>query len=282
MRKNKVNFYILLCPLIFYAGIFLWPNNAAAAALTADNIVRLTNNERTKIGLQELASNALLAQAANDKAEFLMARQIFQHNIGERKFSSWIKAVGYEYSYAGENLALDFITAEGAVKAWLDSPTHRSNLLGKDFTQTGVAVKNGTWGDHEASLVVQIFGQPAAARSQAKRSIPSSLAPAQNWPVRDQVLSQTQLSAPAIITQPTHYAASDLKNYYTDIFWQRIDRSALNFQQFFIAAANLFPTVDPYAKNQLINSLPIWLIALLLLYLYEHFYQVIARNIKPE
>lgn len=46
---------------------------------------------------------------------------------------SFISAVGYAYQSAGENLGRDFYTEESLVQAWLDSPTHKANLLNANF-----------------------------------------------------------------------------------------------------------------------------------------------------
>ncbi|MFH0892777.1 MAG: CAP domain-containing protein [Candidatus Falkowbacteria bacterium] len=141
-------------------GIFLLPKVAWLSSITEENIIRLTNGERTKNNLEILTANELLAKAAYRKGEDIMASGRFQHNFGDRSFSAWIKEAGYNYTFAGENLAIDFVTSEGALKAWLASPTHQKNILNEKFTETGVAVINGNFQGNDATLVVQIFGAP--------------------------------------------------------------------------------------------------------------------------
>jgi hypothetical protein len=67
--------------------------------------------------------------------------------------------VNYNYTYAGENLAMNFSEAEDALSAWLASPTHRDNILSQNYEDIGVAVVVGEINGTETTLVVQLFGQ---------------------------------------------------------------------------------------------------------------------------
>jgi len=147
----------LLCVII---GIFLLPQLAFLFSITDENIINITNKERIKEDLDPLTANQLLSKAAYDKAHAIINSQKFGHNIIGEKFSHWIKESGYQYSYIGENLAVDFYTNEGIMKAWLKSPTHRKNILNEKFSEIGVAVVSGNLDGKETTLVVQIFGQP--------------------------------------------------------------------------------------------------------------------------
>ena len=146
-------------------GIFLLPQLAFLFGVTSENIINVTNKERIKENLNPLTANQLLGKAAYDKAQAIMISQKFGHNIIGEKFSHWIKEAGYQYSYIGENLAVDFYTNEGIIKAWLKSPTHRKNILNEKFSEIGVAVLSGNLDGKETTLVVQIFGQPLAIAS---------------------------------------------------------------------------------------------------------------------
>ena len=130
LSYNGIILYSLLGVL---TGIFLWPQLASLSAVSAEKIVELTNKERDAAGFDALTTNRLLAEAAHAKGIAILSSGIFQHNIGERKFSDWIREAGYEYSYVGENLAMDFVTGEGAIRAWMRSETHRKNILNAGF-----------------------------------------------------------------------------------------------------------------------------------------------------
>jgi uncharacterized protein YkwD len=165
MKKNKIarkyyKKYLSLSLLLVLIGIFLMPKTAYLTTINQDSIISLSNEERQKKGLDPLEENKILSQAAYEKGRAIFKSQTFKHEIENKKFSYWIKKAGYEYSYVGENLAIDFITAEGVVKAWLGSKTHQDNLLSKDFSEIGVAVMDGEFNGKKTVLVVQIFGSP--------------------------------------------------------------------------------------------------------------------------
>ncbi|MEA3464249.1 MAG: CAP domain-containing protein [Patescibacteria group bacterium] len=147
-------------------GIFLLPQIAYSSAIAPEKLIELTNQERIKTGLKPLTANQLLAQAAYQKGNDILINQAFRHNINDKKFSSWIKETGYKYSYVGENLAIDFVTSEGVIAAWLNSHSHKKNLLGAYFTEIGVAVIEGKFQGQNTILIVQIFGAPAQAMVQ--------------------------------------------------------------------------------------------------------------------
>lgn len=159
--KNKNNLStILISLLVCLMGIFLLSSTAYLTSITPENIISLTNEERIKNNLSALTANQFLTKAAYQKGQTIFNNQIFQHNINDQKFSTWIYEADYLYSYVGENLAIDFMTSEGVVKAWMNSPTHKKNLLNSYFKETGVAVIESEFKDHNTILVVQIFGTP--------------------------------------------------------------------------------------------------------------------------
>ncbi len=139
-------------------GLFLWPKTIYASAIEARHIIELTNQVRIENGSSPLTANQLLTQAAYNKANDLFEQQLFQHNIDDKKFSSWIKETGYDYFYVGENLALDFNTSEGVIRGWENSPSHYKNLINPEFKEIGVISKTANFEGRETTLVVQIFG----------------------------------------------------------------------------------------------------------------------------
>ena len=141
-------------------GLFLLPKIVYSTALTNESIIKLSNKERSEYNLPLLRANQSLSEAALEKAQDIFLNQNFSHNIGNKKFSAWIKNAGYEYSYTGENLAMDFISSEGVIGAWLNSPMHKKNLLNAYFQEIGVAIVDGNLNGEQTTLVVQIFGSP--------------------------------------------------------------------------------------------------------------------------
>jgi hypothetical protein len=75
----------------------------------------------------------------------------------------WFGDVGYNYSFAGENLAKNYPTSDATVTAWMNSPTHRENLLKKEYVDVGFAVVSGELNGKKTTLVVALYGAPAVA-----------------------------------------------------------------------------------------------------------------------
>jgi hypothetical protein len=130
------------------------------ATITPANIISLTNDERTRSGLNTLTLNDQLTRAAEAKAQAILASQTFDHTINGQKFSSWIRATGYQYSLVGENLAIDFVTSEGVMRAWMGSPEHRANLLENEYSNIGVGIAEGKFDGQNTIVVAQLFGDP--------------------------------------------------------------------------------------------------------------------------
>jgi hypothetical protein len=154
------NFKPLYITLLLIVGVFLFPKIAYMSSITPEHIIELSNKERANQGLQALTANQLLTQAAHSKAIAIFNKQKFAHKIEDRRFSSWIQDTGYEYRYVGENLAIDFLTSEGVVNAWIDSPSHYENLISNKFSEIGVAVVEDVFKKENSIVVVQIFGTP--------------------------------------------------------------------------------------------------------------------------
>jgi uncharacterized protein YkwD len=128
-----------------------------------DQLLSLTNQARLEAQQSELALSDRLVQAARQKALDMAVRGYWEHfRPGDQK-APWdfIRETGYAYRVAGENLARGFQTAEGITQAWLQSPTHRANLLSPYYTQVGYASIAVVDGQGETVLLtVQMFGTP--------------------------------------------------------------------------------------------------------------------------
>lgn len=142
-----------------------------ASSISADQVVELTNAERAKAGLGPLAPNNRLSQAAAAKAAHMFAHDYWAH-VAPDGTTPWyfITQQGYGYTIAGENLARDFGDTSAMVQAWMDSPTHKENIVNAKYVETGVAVVDGKLEGMETTLVVQVFGAPAKSLASAGTS----------------------------------------------------------------------------------------------------------------
>lgn len=127
--------------------------------ITPEAIIELTNIERKKLELPELKENKLLSEAARQKAADIFSFNYWSHvSPSGRTPWAFFSDVGYKYQYAGENLARDFKDPNGVVRAWMNSPSHRDNIVNGKYQEVGVAVVDGTLLGVETTLVVQLFG----------------------------------------------------------------------------------------------------------------------------
>ncbi len=143
------------------------------AAVISAVLVDFANQDRAELALPELNVNPVLTAAAQAKANDMAAKGYFAHTSPEGLDSwHWFKEAGYDYQYAGENLAVNFSDSGDVEKAWMNSPTHRDNIVNPKYTEIGIAVATGTYQGRGAVFAVQMFGrqktqQEAAAKPQA-------------------------------------------------------------------------------------------------------------------
>lgn len=144
------------------------------ATVLVGALSNLTNSERAEQNLSVLAENVLLDQSAQLKANDMAEKGYFAHNSpdGKRPWY-WFEQVGYKYSYAGENLAVDFNESEDVVSAWMNSPTHRANIMKGAYTEVGTAIATGTYKGKEAVFVVQHYASPRY-KTQTKNTVIST------------------------------------------------------------------------------------------------------------
>jgi uncharacterized protein YkwD len=136
----------------------------ARGATQEQAMLCLVNETRSRYGLPPLSESQPLRQAAIDKGRDLIDCNEFSHTACGREFSHWIEETGYlssECWRAGENLAwgVDGPGTVGAIfRAWMNSPTHRENILG-DFGEVGIDLRVGNLGGLTGvHLWVQQFG----------------------------------------------------------------------------------------------------------------------------
>jgi hypothetical protein len=154
---------ILFLEILFFFQTILVSRSSFFAAVLPSVLVQDTNTDRIGDNKQPLAVNKLLGEAAQLKANDMAAKGYFSHNSPDGKTPwYWLEQVGYKYSYAGENLAVNFADSKDIVLAWMNSPTHRANILNKNFSEFGIAAATGTYEGRETIFVVQLFGKPAA------------------------------------------------------------------------------------------------------------------------
>jgi uncharacterized protein YkwD len=133
-------------------------------AVTSDNVLYYTNLERTKRGLKPLRFSSKLTRSANAKAADMFAYQYFAHESPsdpKKIFGYFIDEQHYNFARVSENLAMgDFATAKDVVTAWMDSPSHRANILLPTYRDVGASVQKGSIHGSQVLLIIEHFGTP--------------------------------------------------------------------------------------------------------------------------
>lgn len=132
--------------------------------ITSEQLITLVNQKRQENGLPPLSFSPELATAARSKANDMFSKNYWAHNSPDGK-TPWefLKEAGYNYVYAGENMARGFNTSVDVTNAWMVSPTHRANVLSPNYSDVGFAVVTGNLSGEETVLVVEEFGNRALA-----------------------------------------------------------------------------------------------------------------------
>ncbi|MBI2464929.1 hypothetical protein HYV64_02190 [Candidatus Shapirobacteria bacterium] len=172
-----------------------------SSEITAQKVIDQTNARRAQAGLAPLLLNPVLSQSAAAKADNMFAENYWSHNSPSGK-TPWdfFKAVKYQYSVAGENLAKDFYDTDSMMRAWMNSPTHKANIVNTKYQEIGIGVVNGVLRGVKTTLVVQHFGTPLSSQVRAadtSNNQTDEIAIATNEPpVTETVLAE--VSAPAV------------------------------------------------------------------------------------
>ena len=150
-------FVLALAAAFLYSGSLF--SISIASDITIENIIKLTNESRVKIGGNAFVLNTKLSRAAEDKADNMFEKNYFSHTSPDGITPwHWLEIENYDYNYAGENLAMDFQSTNKMQNAWMASPTHRANILSQKYTEVGVAIKEGVLNNRQTILAVVIFG----------------------------------------------------------------------------------------------------------------------------
>ena len=176
--------YLVQTKIVFLKTDFL-------ASVLPGALVILTNQDRSASGLAGVIEDALLNKAAQAAAEDMSTKGYFAHVSPDGKSPwYWLDQVGYSYSYAGENLAVNFVDSSSVEMAWMNSPTHRANIEKPQYTRIGIGVASGMYEGKETTFVVQFFATPAA-----KQVAPAKVA------LVNPTVSEPAVATPAAFTQ---------------------------------------------------------------------------------
>jgi len=123
-----------------------------AAGTVADEVRRLTNVERARVGCAPLHADSRLAAAAQEHSTDMATRHYFSHVTPEGE-TPWDRAEAAGYSSpSAENIAMGYRTPAEVVAAWMQSDAHRQNILNCASRAVGVGL------DSRGYYWTQLFG----------------------------------------------------------------------------------------------------------------------------
>lgn len=169
MYFSKLSKQFVVIIVIFISGIIpIGQVNATEVLAESGNnqftneIISLTNIERVENGVKELEFNEILASAAQMKADNMAEESYFSHTSPDGISPwHWFYEAGYKPRYAGENLALSYSTTTKIIDSWMNSPSHRSNIVKEQYTEIGIGISKGYYNGNEVYFTVQLFGLPS-------------------------------------------------------------------------------------------------------------------------
>lgn len=198
MNKPVKTIFALIFILILNIGSL-----GLARAASTDTLIDLTNASRAANGLANVTENNKLNTAALAKANDMFTNQYFAHTSPAGK-TPWdfIKAAGFDYTYAGENLAIGYDSDQELHDAWMNSPTHRANIMSANFHEIGMAVVTGKYENATTTIVVQMFGTEAAP-AVAEVPAPANTTTENPTPKVESASAQTPEAAPIAVPAKT-------------------------------------------------------------------------------
>ncbi len=135
-----------------------------ATEISSSGLLASTNAQRADYKVKALTLNSKLSAAAQAKANDMVKRNYWAHNTPDGK-EPWVffEAAGYTYFKAGENLAYGFSSSDATVTGWMNSPSHKANLLDSAFTEVGFGYANSENFNKSGpeTVVVAEYGKPA-------------------------------------------------------------------------------------------------------------------------
>ena len=115
-----------------------------------DDMIRLINIERSKEGLAPLEYSYELSMAATVRSLEMHYTGVFEHtrqcpnndaNSSDcKKWSTVYNDLGIIYNRAAENIARGFVSTESCMNGFMNSPSHRKNIMNPNLKYVGIGV----------------------------------------------------------------------------------------------------------------------------------------------
>jgi len=153
---------MMLALLLVNSVLGTVPVRIVSAAIETTSLLELHNTERSHLELGPLTLNPVLSNSAQRKAQAMLDSDCWSHYCpsGKSPWDFFLEA-GYDYLYAGENLAEGFFENEDVMVALMNSETHKDNIIKSDYTEIGFGIVTGTFqGVSNSTIIAVHFGTP--------------------------------------------------------------------------------------------------------------------------
>lgn len=131
------------------AGTKVYLPDVPRSLYLQNEVIRLVNIERAKVGLKPLALDDQLGKVARIKSQDMASTPYFAHTSPRYGTPAhMVSSFGLKWRMTGENIASGYFTPAAVVQGWMNSPGHKRNMLSPRYNHIGVGVaasykKNG-------------------------------------------------------------------------------------------------------------------------------------------
>lgn len=137
--RSRAHLLVMAMSALMLALFNVPTSQAAASPEFLNRVIELTNEQRNIAGCSNLTWDPQLATAAQRHADDMAANDYFSHNSRNgATFTTRLRNAGYRYRLAAENLAAGQTTPEEVVASWMNSPSHRANILNCRLQNIGI------------------------------------------------------------------------------------------------------------------------------------------------
>lgn len=208
LRTQSLTLIVVILALLKVTiALYIFYFTAYQAKMSEDmtaQILALVNRDRTAQNLNPLSLNAVLNSSALSKANNMVANNYFAHYSPDgKKPWDFIDRNSYAYLFVGENLAMNFTSAESAHQALMLSPSHKENIMSDKYADIGLGIVQGEIAGKNTNVLVQLFAvrKEAAVKLAAVQAVPKTqvVAPVAKTEVKAEIVKsapEPSISAP--------------------------------------------------------------------------------------
>ena len=155
---------LMISLALLVAGCMTMSGNNERRVETQDvtaEAVKLINEFRAQNGLKPVAYDSTLVSMASRQVVVMASKDVLSHEV-DGDFVKRMNSNGFKDAEGAENVGAGHASVENAIKSWIASPGHRSNMLLKNATRVGVVRADAPWSRYRNYWALDIASQPAS------------------------------------------------------------------------------------------------------------------------